>query len=269
MCYNYNFRIEKDIMALPRINYLSNKELLSEIEKSKASYSVFLDEDSRYYDVIIEWSNSYDSTQTIEDLRDAMLSPEIIQEAIVNRQKKLKTTEDIPITDLVFRVMTFSHVPKNLTKIKKNGNVAKVRTLNFPPFIHFKLDDENNPCVVGKSHWTNGLHNGEFSMNHGQLSNTLAVQIIKLVERFATKGNWRGYSYIQDMSGDAINHMCENSLKFHEMKGSNAFAYMTQLVKNSFRMSLKNEKKVSDVKDKIMVEKGYDQRFAAQDFGED
>lgn len=40
-----------------------------------------------------------------------------------------------------------------------------------------------------------------------QISNTLAIMLMNMVENFANKGNWRGYSYRDEFIADAICHL--------------------------------------------------------------
>lgn len=123
----------------------------------------------------------------------------------------------IPITDVVFRVMTWSHIPIDEQKQKKADAKAqeeyneecfeteydepvvqikapaKYVKVNFPPFQHYVVNEEYMPVQVGKSHWKGDLDTGAFSREHGQMTPKLAHMFIKLCERYATRYNWRGY----------------------------------------------------------------------------
>ena len=236
-----------------KINYLSNKELLAEIEKSKISYCYFVSKEYEKYDVLIK-------------NKDDILDEEKIKEYIQAKAAKLKEDpSNFTKYDLIFRFYTYDHVPDNLTKVKKNGKVVKMTRLNFNPFIHYIIDKETNDIKpVGKSHWKNGIDNGEFNLSGGNITNRLAFQIKKLVERYSQKSNWRGYSYIEDMACQAMVQLIEKVLQFDESLGSNPFAYMTSITTNSFRGYLLSENKMTDVKNKILIENGYDPNFSSQ-----
>jgi hypothetical protein len=44
---------------------------------------------------------------------------------------------------------------------------TKYTKVNFPPFQHFRVDDEGTPVCVGLSHWKGGVEKGKFSKDHG------------------------------------------------------------------------------------------------------
>lgn len=233
-----------------KVNYLSNKELLSEIHKSKNSYCYFIDDIYKDYDIML---NS----------KDEIFSN--IEKAIqIKKEKNLKNniTNEVTKNDIVFRVFTSEHIPDldKSTKEKKKKN-----KLNFDPYKHFIIvNDEIKE--VGRSHWINGLENGEFSLNHGRITNKLALMIRKLVERYAQRTNWRSYTWINDMKGDAELQLIEVALKFREDKSDipNPFSYYTQIVLNCFRAKVNDENKLRDIKDKMLIDSGFNASFSSQ-----
>lgn len=101
--------------------------------------------------------------------------------------------ESIGIDDIVFRVMTYDHIPETPSRKKNPKTVADRYTkINFPPFKHYAFVEGELKEVL-RSHWIGGFDNGQFSQDHGNLTPTLARMMIKLVERYAMRGNWRGY----------------------------------------------------------------------------
>lgn len=164
--------------------YITNKELLLEIHKSKKTFCYFVDDQYSNYDAI---------ASSVEEI-----TPEYAERILAEKNaKKRKDPKDViktSIDELVFRVMTHDHVPLCDDKKRRSRTAAgqgHLRT-NFPPFKHFILK-EGEVVEVGRSHWKNGLDNGEFSAEHGKVSRRLAEMWMLLVERYSRRGNWRNY----------------------------------------------------------------------------
>lgn len=85
-----------------------------------------------------------------------------------------------------------------------------------------------------------------------------------LVNRYSQKGNWRGYTYIDDMRSEAIVSLMQNALKFNPEKSQNPFGYYTQIVTHSFLTFLDKEKKVRRIKDTLLEQQGYTPSHARQ-----
>lgn len=254
--------------------YLTNKELLHEINESKKTYCYFIDEKYEDYDYIVY------------DLND--ITEEIFNEAIEARQKRLKEKSirelvyeqnfskknakkeiseeefDVNKNDVVFRVICYNHVPEKDTTGKNiKEEKDKYIKLNFEPFKHFVYEN-NNWKEVGRSHWVNGLHNGHFSMDHGHLTNRLARMFMDLVKRYSTAPSWNRYTYLDELKSNALVQLSDVALKFKEHKSNNPFAFYTQIVKNSFRGALKEEKKVRNIQDEYLMSSGYEPSFNKQ-----
>jgi hypothetical protein len=181
----------------------------------------------------------------------------------------------VPQTDVVFRIMTWEHIPLDDVKTQKAKNVAKELfededepahteydeddpkhnkyvKVNFPPFYHYKVDEEGEPVLVGKSHWRGDLETGKFSKEHGSMTNKLAHMFIKLCERYATRSNWRGYTYNDEMRSQALLQLSQIGLQFDESKSQNPFAYYTAAITNSFTRVLNIEKRNQNLRDDIL-----------------
>lgn len=186
---------------MAKVNYLNNRDLLREIHKSKMAYSSYLTDDDAYYDVIVPSLNLIDDEVLAEGKKNrAARLGRNAWEAALKQNPKTKLDEHkidpetMEVKDLVFRVMTFDHIPLEPGRKKSPKTKGDHHTkVNFPPFQHFRLDENNIPFCVGKSHWIGGLQNGYFSKDHGQITNKLAMMFMKLTEKYATRGNWRGY----------------------------------------------------------------------------
>jgi hypothetical protein len=262
---------------------------------------VFTKPEYHQYDFIVDYMDN----ASLEANLEYTTRPETIQKARENRAARLdleagnaKNTTDpqsIPTTDLVFRLMTWDHipvapkVPKKAAKKKSaqemfefDGDeeddlfaeleaVAPVKVddlvhvrVNFPPFQHFMFTDGGQLVCVGKSHWTGDVETGEFERDGGQITNTLARMYLKLCEKYGTKWNWRGYSYNDEMKGAAILQLTYVGLRFNEAKSSNPFAYFTAVLNNSFCRVLNSEKRSQSIRDDIMEGSGLAPSYTRQ-----
>jgi len=272
--------------APAKVNYLNNRDILKEIHQSKNSYCVFRDRElDHQYDIILP-SVARINQRTIAEARRNRadrLSRETGQE--VNEKK-------IANTDLVFRVMTWEHIP--LAPKKPARAQAKKRRLedildledvtvepdetlveeivqdpthirvNFPPFFHYRVNEHRVPYIVGKSHWQGDLDSGEFCKDHGTMTRKLAMMFMKLCERYATRSNWRGYTYNEEMRGQALLQLSQIGLQFDESKSSNPFAYYTAAITNSFTRVLNIEKKMQNIRDDILEINGLNPSWTRQ-----
>ena len=226
---------------MAKINYLNNKDLLREIHKSKNSFCSFIDKSHSEYDFIVQNKTEIDQ----------LLITQIIKE----KTTKMKIPEDSLQSDLiVVRVMTNEHIPDDTINGKRNKGKAKT---NFPPFKHFCLKG-NELVEVGRSHWKGDIETGHFSTAHGKIGAELAKMYIKLVERYGSKSNWRGYTYLDEMKGQALMHLSQVGLKFDESRSSvpNPFAYYSTLLENSFRRIVNLEKRNQNMRDDLLTMAG-------------
>lgn len=92
----------------------------------------------------------------------------------------------------------------------------------------------------------------------------LTEYLFLLVNRYANKGQWRGYSYIEDMKADAMMTLCQNIFKYDETRFSNPFGYATQIIKYCFITSLEKEEVVRDIKDSLWESIGMTPSYARQ-----
>ena len=272
-----------------KTNYLNNRDILKEIHASKNTYCTYLDPVTDHqYDIILP---------TVE-----RINQRTIAEARRNRADRLKREgtivdpKKIPNTDLVFRITCWEHIPWAPKKVSKAE--AKKRAiedileldlteqddplaelleepvldpkhvrLNFPPFYHYRLDANKTPYLVGKSHWRGDLTHGEFCRDHGQMTRKLATMFIKLCERYATRSNWRGYTYNEEMRGQALLQLSQIGLQFDESKSQNPFAYYTAAITNSFTRILNLEKKSQNIRDDVLEMNGLNPSWTRQNAG--
>ena len=243
-----------------RVKYLNNRDMLAEIHKSKTNYSSFIEPEFANYDIILLDVDKINRNSVAEAKKNkAKKLSQAAYEAAKAAGKRVKVADceidykTIEKTELIFRVMTFDHIPDEPGRKKNPKTVAdhKVK-LPFPPFQHFKYDEDDNLICVGKSHWTGGMENGYFSLNHATATNELARMWMKLVDRYATRGNVRGYTYNDEMKGQAILQLSQIGLQFDESKSQNPFAYYTAAVTNSFVRVINLEKRNQNIRDDIL-----------------
>jgi hypothetical protein len=245
--------------------YLNNKDLLAEIHKSKASFSSYTSKDYIQHDIILPSLDKI-NIRTLADAkrnRAKRIGLQAFATARLAGDKKVKLAEVTPDyktikkTDLVIRIMTFEHIPLAPGRKKTTKTTADAHEkVNFPPYQHWKFDDNDNLECVGKSHWKGGVKTGKFSKDHGRITENLGKMYIKLSERYAQRSNWRGYTYIDEMKGQAILQLSQIGLQFDESKSENPFAYYTAAVTNSFTRILNLEKKMQNIRDDMLEEAG-------------
>ena len=125
-----------------RTPYLTNKELLKEIHRSKNNYCSYLTTEDQQYDIILP-SLSKINQKTIAEAKRARADRLAKQawEAMTASGVKSKLDDHaidwhkISKTDLVFRITTWDHIPlapgrKKSPKATSDHHVK----VNFPPF---------------------------------------------------------------------------------------------------------------------------------------
>jgi|TARA_B100000886_G_scaffold337547_1_gene298465 hypothetical protein len=259
-----------------RINYLNNKDILAEIAKSKNTFCSYTDNDYAVYDIILPSIEKINIRTIAEAKRNQAkrLQQKAFEQA-KSQGKRVKLAEfeidyrKVQKTDLIFRIMMYDHIPEEPGRKKNPKNIADTKTkLNFPPFQHYKFDENNNLICVGKSHWQGGMENGYFDKGHGQATNKLAMMWMKLCDRYATRGNVRGYTYNDEMRGQAILQLSQIGLQFDESKSNNPFAYYTAAVTNSFVRVINIEKRNQNIRDDILEMNNMNPSYTRQAQGE-
>jgi hypothetical protein len=259
-----------------KVNYLNNKDMLLEIHRSKTSYCSFTKPEYHQYDLIIPNLDKINIRTIAEAKRNkAKRLGDLDYQTRKRAGEKVKQADcevdykKITKQELIFRVMTYDHIPLNTTRKKNPKTTADGRDkVNFPPFQHWKFNEEDEIECVGKSHWKGTLEKGHFDKDAGQITNTLARMMIKLCERYATRGNVRGYTYNDEMRGQAILQLTQVGLQFDESKSDNPFAYFTAAVTNSFVRVINIEKRNQNIRDDILEMNGMNPSYSRTGAGE-
>jgi hypothetical protein len=171
-----------------KIKYINNKELLLEIHNSKKTFCYYIEPKFSNFDTIVH-NVSQITPELIEEVRLKKSKP---------RGKPAISLDDLPPEGIVVRVMTYEHIPLDPDRVRKSRvtDQSYART-SFPPFKHYILLP-TGPKEVLRSHWVNGFENGHFVADLGQINDRLARMFMLLVERYARRGNWRGYCVDED-----------------------------------------------------------------------
>ena len=271
----YNICKRRPIMAR-KINYLNNKDILKEIHKSKSTFCSFVDAEYNQFDIILPSIDKINIRTVAEAKRNKAKRLQHIDfdsRKLAGQKIKLAECEidyrKMEKNELIFRIMTFDHIPDEPGRKKTPKTVAdhKVK-LNFPPYKHYKFDDEGELVCVGKSHWEGGMDNGNFTLTGGKATNKLAMMWMKLCDRYATRGNVRGYTYNDEMRGQAILQLAQIGLQFDESKSANPFAYYTAAVTNSFVRVINIEKRAQNIRDDILEMNDMNPSYTRQNAGE-
>lgn len=213
----------------------------------------------------------------------------------------IQEQHNVSIHDVVFRVMTRDHLPLDIKRTKRaivnelgddivNEHIdheyeydddefleliersfddheeypVHVR-VNFPAFQHWIISPTTNePVCVGKSHWRGDLETGEFCQTHGQITDKLATMYTMLCARYASRSNWRGYTYNDEMQSHALLSLVQSGLQFDESKSSNPFAYFTTITTNAFTRILNTEKRNQNIRDDLLEMNGLTPSFTRQ-----
>jgi len=248
-----------------KVKYLNNRDLLAEIHRSKCSFSSFEKPEYSQHDIILTNLDKINIRTVADAKRNKAKRIGIANfaQARENGDKKIKLSECIPDyktiekTSLVFRIMSYEHIPLAPGRKKTTKTTADSHDkVNFPPFQHWKFNDNDELVCVGKSHWKGSLEKGKFCKDHGRITENLGKMYIKLSERYAQRSNWRGYTYVEEMRGQAVLQLSQIGLQFDESKSENPFAYYTAAVTNSFTRVLNIEKKNQNIRDDMLETHG-------------
>jgi hypothetical protein len=238
-----------------KIKYINNKELLAAIHESKKSFCSFVDEAHSNHDIIV-LDKSEITQELIDKVKAKKASP---------RGKPSIDINTITTESLVFRVMTYEHIPEDPIKSRKSkvvGDKLYVKA-GFPPFKHYIMTEDGLKEVL-RSHWKGGIENGHFCTDNGKINNRLAMMMMLLVERYSRRGNWRGYTYVDEMRSQAHLQLAQIGLQFDESKSDNPFAFYTTVIKNCFTRILNLEKKNQNIRDDLLIMAGATPSYTRQ-----
>jgi DNA-directed RNA polymerase specialized sigma24 family protein len=84
-----------------------------------------------------------------------------------------------------------------------------------------------------------------------QMSESLGKMVFDIARNVSKKGNFAGYTYKDDMVGEALLTCVKYLHNFDSDKSKNPFAYLTTCCIRSFIVYIKNQHKHSVIKDQL------------------
>jgi len=85
-----------------------------------------------------------------------------------------------------------------------------------------------------------------------RLPDYLGRCFMQIADRLGTKGNFSGYTYLDEMKSDGIENCIIAANNFDPSKGENPFAYFTQIIWFAFLRRIEKEKKHSYIRAKSL-----------------
>lgn len=110
------------------------------------------------------------------------------------------------------------------------------------------------------------------SREQNQMTDELAKMFMVLAQRYAGKGRFINYTYNEDLQGFALLTGVKVWKSFDPDKGSNPFAYFTQVFKAAFLQYDNSERRQRDIRDARLISLGanpsysYTDRYGSDDF---
>ena len=126
-----------------KVNYLNNKDILKEIHKSKSTFCSYTDPEYAMFDIILLDVDKINIRTIAEAKRNkAKKQSQLAFETRKLAGEKVKQAEcevdykKMVKEELIFRIMTFDHIPEEPGRKKNPKTIADTKTkLNFPPML--------------------------------------------------------------------------------------------------------------------------------------
>jgi len=95
-----------------------------------------------------------------------------------------------------------------------------------------------------------------------QIDDYIAMAIMKIAEKFASRPNFAGYTFRDEMVSDAIENVVRYIDNFDPNKSSNPFAYITQICHYAFLRRIREEKTHTYIRFKSIQKYFYEDKLA-------
>ena len=116
--------------------------------------------------------------------------------------------------------------------------------------------------ILKKKKKVNYLNNKDLLAEHAKsvvqdkMTPKLAHMLQTLCARYGKRGQYAAYTYNDDMQAYAMLMLVKTWRSFNCEKSTNAFAFFTQCIKNSFIQFLNQEKRQRNIRDELLVKSG-------------
>jgi hypothetical protein len=118
-----------------------------------------------------------------------------------------------------------------------------------------------------KEHRLKVLAAAEAGEEKPRISNYIGSCLLKIATHLSYKSNFINYSYREEMISDGVENSIQYLHNFDPDKGSNPFAYFTQIIYYAFLRRIMKEKNQQSVKNKLIREMPFE-AFELQDHDE-
>ena len=108
-------------------------------------------------------------------------------------------------------------------------------------------------------------HAKENDLPKPRITNYLGECFLKIATHLSYKPNFVNYMFRDDMISDGIENCVQYIHNFDPEKSRNPFAYFTQIIHYAFLRRIQKEKKLLDIKTKIIEKSGYDEVMTVDD----
>lgn len=150
-------------------------------------------------------------------------------------------------------------------------DIALMRELEGTADVVELLEPTEEVAPIKKKRTKNYVNNGDLLIQHAlskvqdRMTEEFAKMLQTVADRYGSKNNYREYSYLDDMKAYAMMMVVRTWRSFKVEKSTNAFAFFTQCIKNSFKQYLKIERKARDVRDALLVDAGLNPSYTYSD----
>lgn len=94
------------------------------------------------------------------------------------------------------------------------------------------------------------------SKTKGKINNELAKMLMMMSDKFFSKGNYRNYTFNDELRCEGLAALVYAVLRFNETRSQNPFAYLTTCLSNAGNKILNREKRQRVIRDELLVMHG-------------
>jgi hypothetical protein len=125
-----------------------------------------------------------------------------------------------------------------------------------PPSVHYVKNDDFFKALI--EYKTSVKDAEEIGEPKPKVTDYIGECILKIAVHLSYRPNFIGYTYRDDMVSDGINNCLTYLTNFDPEKSKNPFAYFTQIIYFAFLRRIKQEKKQTLIKGKIIMAMPFD-----------